>query len=58
MSQQASRAFAPATWGSKRQSWRPVAASSANTTPQLPVAYITPSTTMGVASRPRVVPVA
>jgi hypothetical protein len=57
-SQHARAPASPETCGSKRHSSRPVAASSANTTLHEPVAYITPFATIGVASRPRLVPVA
>src|SRR6516165_1765146 len=49
----AARGFA---WGSNLHSSLPVAASTAYTKPQVPDVYMTPSTTMGVASWPRDVP--
>ena len=52
------RPQARGTSGSYFHSSRPVFASSAQTTLQVPVVYIVPSITIGLACRPRVVAVA
>ncbi len=52
------RPHARGTSGSYFQSSLPVFASSAHTTLHVPVVYIVPSTTIGLACRPRVVAVA